>query len=121
MHLLIYYSRIAVYEDIMLVLLNLGQDLVPASAGNDIHSSSQIGRTVPGIMTIGTQHMNPILPQQLHRKGRCGSPQEKAGIGLPQEPHLHFEITVNGKMEDPLDYFATDVLAQLGSDENYEG
>lgn len=50
-----------------------------------------------------------------------GAVGESAMMEVAQEPHLHFEITVNGKMEDPLDYFATDVLAQLGSDENYEG
>ena len=40
---------------------------------------------------------------------------------IAQEPHLHFEISVDGKLEDPLEYFATDVLAELEGDQNYEG
>ena len=50
-----------------------------------------------------------------------GAVGDSAMLEVAQEPHLHFEMTVNGKTVDPLDYFASDVIADLGSDENYEG
>ena len=50
-----------------------------------------------------------------------GAVGDSAVMEVAQEPHLHFEITVNGKMEDPLEFFARDVLAELESDESYEG
>jgi len=50
-----------------------------------------------------------------------GAVGDSAIMEVAQEPHLHFEVTVNGKTEDPLDFFASDGLAQLGTDESYEG
>ena len=50
-----------------------------------------------------------------------GSVGESAMMEVAQEPHLHFEMTVNGELTDPLEYFSTDVLAELDGDTNYEG
>ena len=50
-----------------------------------------------------------------------GSVGDSAMMEIAQEPHLHFEISVGGELEDPLEYFATDVLAELAGDQNYEG
>lgn len=50
-----------------------------------------------------------------------GSVGESAILEVAQEPHLHFEITVNGKQEDPIEFFTADVLAELEGDENFEG
>lgn len=50
-----------------------------------------------------------------------GSVGDSAMMEIAQEPHLHFEITVGGELEDPLEYFATDVLAELEGDQNFEG
>ena len=36
------------------------------------------------------------------------------------QPHLHFEITVDGKAEDPLDYFNESALVSLTIDASYE-
>ena len=46
---------------------------------------------------------------------------ETAMVEIADEPHLHFEMTVNGLAVDPLDYFGADALASLNVDENYEG
>lgn len=50
-----------------------------------------------------------------------GAVGESAMLEVAQEPHLHFEMTVDGKAVDPLDYFASDVIAELDKDEGYEG
>ncbi len=43
-----------------------------------------------------------------------------AMIELAEEPHLHFEMTVDGKPADPLKYFDTAALSSLGTDTSYE-
>lgn len=45
---------------------------------------------------------------------------ESAMIEIAEEPHLHFEITVDGKAEDPLDYFNESALVSLTIDASYE-
>ncbi len=43
-----------------------------------------------------------------------------AMIEIAEEPHLHFEMTVDGKAADPLDYFDDTSLASLTVDDSYE-
>ncbi len=47
---------------------------------------------------------------------------DSATLEIAEEPHLHFEMTVNGAYVDPMDYIAEDsASASLGSDTGYEG
>ena len=45
---------------------------------------------------------------------------ETAMIEMADEPHLHFEMTVGGLAQDPLDYFEEQAVATLAQDNNYE-
>ncbi len=46
---------------------------------------------------------------------------ESAMTELADEPHLHFEMTVDGIQVDPLDYFGESAVASLVEDEVFEG
>ena len=50
-----------------------------------------------------------------------GAVGDTAMVEIADEPHLHFEMTVNGLSVDPLDYFDASALASLSVDESYEG
>ena len=50
-----------------------------------------------------------------------GKVGDSAMIEVAQEPHLHFEMTVNGLQVDPADYFSDSVWAELSADNSYEG
>ncbi len=51
-----------------------------------------------------------------------GSIGDTATLELAEEPHLHFEMTVNGVSVDPMDYISEDsASASLGADVGYEG
>lgn len=45
-----------------------------------------------------------------------GASGETALIESAEEPHLHFELLVNGQAEDPAEYFAVTTLASLVED-----
>ena len=49
--------------------------------------------------------------------GRVG---DTAILEMADEPHLHFEMTVGGLAQDPLDYFEEQAVATLAQDNNYE-
>ena len=50
-----------------------------------------------------------------------GKVGDSAMIEVAQEPHLHFEMTVNGLQVDPADYFSKSVWSELSADNSYEG
>lgn len=50
-----------------------------------------------------------------------GAVGDTAMVEIADEPHLHFEMTVDGLAVDPLDYFDASALASLSIDESYEG
>ena len=45
---------------------------------------------------------------------------DTAVVEMADEPHLHFEMTVGGLAQDPLDYFEEQAVATLAQDNNYE-
>ncbi len=50
-----------------------------------------------------------------------GKVGDSAMVEIADEPHMHFEMTVNGLAVDPLEYFDASALASLSVDESYEG
>lgn len=50
-----------------------------------------------------------------------GAVGDTAMVEIADDPHLHFEMTVDGLAVDPLDYFDESALASLSVDESYEG
>lgn len=50
-----------------------------------------------------------------------GSVGDTAMVEIADDPHLHFEMTVDGIAVDPLDYFDESALASLSVDTAYEG
>lgn len=51
---------------------------------------------------------------------QLGSVGDTAVVEMADEPHLHFEVTVNGLSVDPLDYFSEGSVATLSEDTAYE-
>ncbi len=51
---------------------------------------------------------------------QIGSVGDTAVVEMADEPHLHFEVTVNGLSVDPLDYFSKAAVATLSEDTAYE-
>ncbi len=49
-----------------------------------------------------------------------GAVGDTAVLEMADEPHLHFEVTVNGLAVDPLDYFSKEAIATLSDDTAYE-
>lgn len=50
-----------------------------------------------------------------------GTVGDTAMVEIADDPHLHFEMTVDGLSVDPLEYFDASALASLSVDESYEG
>lgn len=50
-----------------------------------------------------------------------GAVGNTAMVEIAEDPHLHFEMTVDGIAVDPLDYFDASALASLSVDETFEG
>lgn len=50
-----------------------------------------------------------------------GAVGNTAMVEIAEDPHLHFEMTVDGIAVDPLDYFDESALASLSVDETFEG
>lgn len=46
---------------------------------------------------------------------------ESAMVEIAQEPHLHFEVQLNGKSVDPLEYMSSNAKGKLLEDKSYEG
>lgn len=51
---------------------------------------------------------------------QIGAVGDTAMLEMADEPHLHFEMTVNGLSVDPLDYFSREAVATLSRDTAYE-
>lgn len=57
---------------------------------------------------------------KVERGQKIGNVGESAISELAEEPHLHFEMTVDGVEVNPADYFTKDVKDKLGMDQSYE-
>ena len=54
------------------------------------------------------------------RGQRIGTVGETAMAEVAEDPHLHLEMTVNGEVVDPLDYFPAAVISSISTDTAYE-
>lgn len=54
------------------------------------------------------------------RGQRIGTVGESALAEVAEEPHLHLEMTVNGEMIDPLEYFPAAVISSISTDTTFE-
>lgn len=72
------------------------------------------------------KNLSPELAAGIEAGTKVKSGQLIASVGntamieIAEEPHLHFELTVNGKSADPLDYFDEASLVSLTIDTSYE-
>ena len=51
---------------------------------------------------------------------QLGNVGDTAVVEMADEPHLHFEVTVNGLAVNPLDFFSEEAAATLSKDNAYE-
>ena len=71
------------------------------------------------------QNLSETLPDGIKegtavRSGQLiASVGDSASVELAEEPHLHFEMTVNDLSVDPLKYFSEDALKSLSMDASY--
>ena len=54
------------------------------------------------------------------RGQRIGTVGDSAMMEVAEEPHLHMEMTVDGKQVNPLDYFPAAALSSIATDTSYE-
>ena len=72
------------------------------------------------------KNLDPELPEsvtvgaEIKVGALLGNVGESAVIELAEEPHLHFEMTVQGLSVDPLEYFSEQAIALLQKDTSHE-
>jgi murein DD-endopeptidase MepM/ murein hydrolase activator NlpD len=90
-----------------------GMTIEITHAGGAVTKYSNLSETLPEGITVGA----------LVKCGQSiGCVGESARIEIAEEPHLHFEMMVDGKSVDPMDYISKDsAQASLNQDTSYEG
>ena len=71
------------------------------------------------------KNLSDVLPDGIIEGATVRAGQQIASVGesamveIADEPHLHFEVSVNGILEDPLDHFSSKDLTSLKKDTSY--
>lgn len=97
---------IQVWEDVL-----MGHCVAVQHNGNAVSIYKNLAAELPDGIKEGTTVRSG---QQIATVG------SSAMIEIADEPHLHFEMTVNGLSVDPLEYFSSNDLETLKSDTSFE-
>lgn len=71
------------------------------------------------------KNLSDVLPDGIIEGATVRAGQQIASVGesamveIADEPHLHFEVSVNGILEDPLEHFSAKDLSTLKNDTSY--
>lgn len=110
-----FYKSVVMHEGIDL-LGAVGTEIL-ASASGVVELVTRMGKQRGNIVVIN--HGNGYVTRYMHMGNilvRRGEKVEKGGIigrigisGISLAPHLHYEVEFNGKKQDPLNYFFSDL------------
>lgn len=95
-----------IWEDV-----RMGQCVAVKHNGNAVSIYKNLSETLPDGIKEGASVKSG---QQI------GSVGSTAMVEISDEPHLHYEMTVDGVAVDPLDYFSSTDVASLGTDTSFE-
>ena len=95
-----------IWEDVL-----MGQCIAVQHSGNAVSIYKNLSATLPDGIKEGTTVKSG---QQI------GSVGSSAMIEIADEPHLHFEMTVDGLSVDPLEYFSNKDIETLKTDTSFE-
>ncbi len=90
----------------------MGKSVTVTHAGGAVTVYSNLDHELNEGIDVGTR----IAAGQV-----IGCIGESAMIEIGEEPHLHFEVFVDGEGVDPLDYLSPEALSVLANDKVYEG
>ena len=91
--------------------VSMGKCVVIRHSGDATTVYRNLSATLPAGIEVG---------KQVRAGEVIGTVGESAMVEIADEPHLHVEMTVNGRLVDPTDYLDADALATLREDTNYE-
>ncbi len=116
------------------IVASLGDKVMAAADGvvESVIDDPLLGKTVvishTGNAKTIYSNLAPELAEgiEVGKTVKCGDTigciGDTAGLELAEEPHLHFEMSVDGVMVDPMDYIAENsASASLGADSGFEG
>ena len=89
----------------------LGKCVAVSHDGNVFTIYKNLSAELPENIKVGVK---------VERGQKIGSVGESAISELADEPHLHFEMTVDGVNVNPMDYFSKDAKNKLGMDQSFE-
>ena len=89
----------------------MGKCVAISHAADSLTVYKNLAADLPEEITVGVSVV---------RGQRIGTVGDSAMMEVAEEPHLHFEMTVNGIQVNPLDYFPTSVVISLSQDASYE-
>lgn len=111
----------------------LGSPVYAAAEGTvsaiweDVYHGTCISVAHSGECVTYYKNLNPILAEGITvgtpvKQGQLiAAVGESAMVEIADEPHLHFEVSVNGEYVDPTEYFDSASVAILDQDTAYEG
>ncbi len=132
--MLVYSTTMEDYRTHMGIDINasLGSPVLAAADGTvvDIYNDAMTGRCIKiehdgGLSSI-YRNLSDTAAEGLAvgNKVKCGEVigyvGESSMIEIAQEPHLHFEATLNGKYVNPEDYLSSNAKSELLQDTSYE-
>ncbi len=89
-----------------------GKTIVISHAGGAVTRYSNLGPELAEGIEVG---------KKVSRGQVIGVVGETAGLEIAEEPHLHFEMTIQNEQVDPMDYIASSEQSSLFEDIAYEG
>ena len=115
------------------IAASLGSPVYAAADGKvsaiweDVYYGTCISVAHSGECVSYYKNLNPILAEGITVGAEVEQGQLLAAVGesamveIADEPHLHFELCVEGETVDPVEYFDSASVALLEKDTSYEG